>query len=90
MIHPAALFHFRLSGGHSIGRSKLLRMWSAACGSKDVAVSRVESGNSNGQTAHTYSLFGPAKDLSIYDIEVRMRDALTLALPKATFVLSRY
>ena len=90
MAHPAALFHFRLSGGHSIGRAELLRLWSGACGSKDVAVSRVESGGSHGQASHTYSLFGPTKVSATLDIETRMRDALSVALPKATFALSRY
>ena len=90
MIHPAALFHFRLSGGHSIGRLELLRMWSAVCRSKEVAVSRVESGSGEGQAAHTYSLFGPAKNLDVLEIESRMREALTVALPRATFVLTRY
>lgn len=90
MIHPAALFHFRLSGGHSIGRRELLQMWSGVCRSKDVAVSRVESGSGSGQAAHTYSLFGPAKDLNVHELETRMRDALTVALPRATFMLSRY
>jgi len=90
MTHPAALFHFRLSGGHSIGRAELLKLWSAACRSGDVAVSRVESASGFGQTGHTYSLFGPNKSLNLLDTETRMRDALAFALPKATFVLSRY
>ena len=89
MIHPAALFHFRLSGGHGIGRRELLKLWSAACRSSDIAVSRVESG-SGGQVAHTYSLFGPARSLDIHDVETRMREALSTALPKASFVLNRY
>ena len=90
MTLPAALFHFRLNGGHGIGRVELLRIWSTACCSKDVAVSRVESGSNCGQAAHTYSLFGPARILNMHDIETRMRDALVAALPKATFVLNRY
>ena len=90
MAHPAALFHFRLSGGHGIGRVELLKLWSAACHSVDVAVSRVDSGNANGGSAHTYSLFGPAKQPNIYEVEARMCESLLAALPKATFVLTRY
>lgn len=90
MTHPAALFHFRLSGGHSIGRRELLRLWSAACRSSEVAVSRVESGAGHGQVGHIYSLFGPSRIPDLHDIENRMRDALTFVLPRATFVLSRY
>ena len=90
MAHPAALFHFRLSGGHGIGRRELLRLWSAACHSSDVGVSRVESGNVSGEPAHTYSLFGPIKQLDLHEVETRMRESLMTALPKATFVLSRY
>jgi len=90
MASPAALFHFRLSGGHGIGRGELLRLWAAACRSREVSVARVESGNASGQLAHTYSLFGPAKKLDIPDVENRLRHSLAVALPKATFVLARY
>lgn len=90
MTNPAALFHFRLSGGHGIGRVELLKLWSAACRSTEVAVARTESGSAAGHPAHTYSLFGPAKKVDIHDVENRMRSSLTVALPKATFVLARY
>ncbi len=90
MPNPEALFYFRLSGGHAIGRVELLRLWTAACGSNKVAVSRVESGGRREQPAHTYSLLGPAAVPDIYAVEDRMRAALMTALPKATFVLSRY
>ena len=89
MIHPAALFHFRLSGGHGIGRRELLKLWSVACCSSDVAVSRAESRGVLGPTAHTYSLFGPTKNLDVFSVERRMREALEQALPKATIVLNR-
>jgi hypothetical protein len=84
-----ALFHFRLSADHGIGRMELLKLWSQACQSKEVTVSRVESGNGCGKT-HTYSLFGPAKNLDILNVENRMRDSLTRALPKFPVVLRRY
>ncbi|MDE1885504.1 MAG: hypothetical protein KGH92_06300 [Xanthomonadaceae bacterium] len=89
-IRPAAMFHFRLSGGHGIGRLELLKLWSAACRSSDVAVSRVESGSVMGLAAHTYSLFGPVRNLDTRDVELRMREALARTLPKATIVLNRY
>ena len=89
MANPVALFHFRLSADHGIGRIALLRLWSQACRSKEVAVNRVESGSGCGKV-HTYSLFGPAKNLDVQDTENRMRDSLSKALPKATFVLHRY
>ena len=87
MANPAAMFNFRLSGGRGIGRIELLKLWSAACHSNDVAVSRVESGGATGESAHTYSLFGPVKQLNIYEVETRMRESLMAALPTATFVL---
>ena len=90
MTNPAALFHFRLSGGHGIGRVELLKLWSDACRSSEVSVTRTESGSAAGQPAHTYSLLGPAKKVDIHEVEHRMRSSLTVALPKATFVLARY
>lgn len=90
MIHPAALFYFRLSGGHSIGRRELLKLWSVACCSSDVDVSRDESRGVSGPTAHTYSLFGPTKNLDVFNVEKRMREALERALPRATIVLNRH
>jgi len=89
MANPVALFHFRLDASHGIGRRDLLKLWSAACGSNDVAVSRVESGGGYCR-AHTYSLLGPARSVNIEDAENRMHDSLSTALPKATFVLRRY
>lgn len=89
MPTPVALFHFRLRASQGIGRIELLRLWSDACKSKEVAVNRVESGNDQGRT-HTYSLLGPTKNLNIQDVENRIRASLVKSLPKATFVLSRY
>ena len=84
-----ALFHFRLDTHHGIGRRELLKLWSAACRSDEVAVSRVESAGSSRKT-HTYSLLGSAKNVNIQDAENRIHDSLLKALPKATFVLRRY
>jgi hypothetical protein len=90
MTPSIALFHFRLSGGHGIGRAELLALWSAACRSSSVDVRRTRSGNVVGSAAYTYSLFGPAKHLDTHEVELRMRQALEKALPKAGIVLSRY
>ena len=89
MANPVALFHFRLDASHGIGRIELLKLWSAACGSNDVAVTRVESGGGYRRT-HTYSLLGPTKNVNIDDAEIRIHDSLATALPKAAFVLRRY
>jgi hypothetical protein len=84
-----ALFHFRLDTHHGIGRRELLKLWSEACRSDEVDVSRVESAGSSRKT-HTYSLLGSAKNVNIQDAENRIHDSLLKALPKATFVLRRY
>ncbi|MBR0345320.1 MAG: hypothetical protein IJI03_08680 [Rudaea sp.] len=89
MASPVALFHFRLNADHGIGRVELLKLWAQACHSTEVSVSRVESGSGSGKV-HTYSLFGPTKNLDIRDAENRMRDSLAKALPKAALVLRRY
>ena len=89
MVNPVALFHFRLGASHGIGRVQLLSLWSAACQSKEVAVSRAESGSGHGKT-HTYSLLGPPKNLNIQEVENRLHDSLVRALPKTRLVLNRY
>jgi len=89
MPTSVALFRFRLSGGRSIGRAELFNLWAAACRSREVAVSRVESAAGYGQTGHLYSLFGPARSIDLGDVEARMRNSLSAALPQASFVLMR-
>lgn len=84
-----ALFHFRLRASDGIGRVELLNLWSAACQSNEVAVTRRESGSGHGKM-HTYSLLGPSKNLNIQEVENRMRDSLIKALPKASLALSKY
>lgn len=86
---PIAVFRFRLSGGQSIGPKELRRLWAAACGSEDVSVSRVVSGQGFGEIGHTYSLCGPSRVASSPQIEERTRESLNAALPKATIVLTR-
>ena len=87
MATPVALYRFRLSSGYSIGKSELLNLWSAACRSREVAVTRVESASGFGEKGHTYSLWGSAQ-MRGPEIERRIRDSLVAALPKATIVLT--
>jgi len=88
MTTPVALFRFRLSGGQSIGAVELRRLWSAACRSDNVSVSRVAQ-SSNGEAGYMYSLCGPPRLPDGSEIEKRLRQSLTTALPKATIVLIR-
>lgn len=87
MPTPVALYRFRLASGHSIGRSELFNLWSAACRSRDVSVTRVDSTSGFGESGHTYSLWGSAQ-MRGPEIEKRIRDSLVAALPKATIVLT--
>jgi hypothetical protein len=87
MATPIAIFRFRLASGHSIGRSELFKLWSAACRSPAVSVTRVESPSGFGERGHTYSLWGSAQ-MGSPEIERRMRDSLAAALPKATIILT--
>jgi len=84
---PIALYRFRLASGHSISRTQLLNLWAAACRSRDVSVTRVESGARFGESCHTYSVWGSAQ-MRAPEIEQRLRDSLVAALPKATIVLT--
>ncbi len=83
---PIAIYRFRLSAGHSISRTELFKLWSTACRSRDVSVTRMDSASGFGERGHTYSLWGPAP-LRCPDIEKRIRDSLVAALPKAVIVL---
>lgn len=82
-----ALHRFRLTAGHSISRTQLFNLWAAACRSRDVSVTRVESGSGFGESGHTYSVWGSAQ-MRGPEIEQRLRDSLVAALPKATIVLT--
>lgn len=88
MAHHIALFRFRLSGGHSIGPAALRRLWSVACESDEVNVSRVTSNSGFGDIGHTYSLCGPPRILNLAAIETRLRRMLTEKLPSATINLT--
>lgn len=84
---PIAIFRFRLPAGQSISRTQLFNLWSAACQTREVSVTRVESASGFGESGHTYSLWGPAQ-LRCPEVERRLRDSLVAALPKAIIVLT--
>jgi len=88
MSHYIALFRFRLSQGQSIGPLALRKLWSNACGSDDVKVSRSASGPGYGTQSHTYSLCAPAKTVNLANIEVRLRRLLAETALTATLTLS--
>src|SRR5258708_21355193 len=73
MSHYIALFRFRLSEGQSIGPIALRKLWSTACGTSDVKVTRAASGPGYGAQSHTYSLCAPPKTVNLAAIEVRLR-----------------
>jgi hypothetical protein len=85
MTHHIALFSFRLTGAQSIGPAALRELWSAACESDNVRVSRVSQGN--GGRMHTYSLCAPPKTANLAAIEMRLRRLLDGALPNAAITL---
>lgn len=89
-MNHVPIFRFRLSGSHSIGRSALRRIWSAACRSDDVSVGREECGHAMyGDSAYVYSLYGPPRTPNGAEIEQRLRESLVAALPRATIAITR-
>ena len=88
MSHYIALFKFRLSEGQSIGPLALRKLWSNACGTNDVKVSRAASGPGYGAQSHTYSLCAPPKTVNLASIEVRLRKLLADAALTATLTLT--
>ena len=87
MAHHITLFQFRLSNGQSIGPAVLRRLWSQACSSDDVTVSR-HSRPFDAQ-GHTYSLCGPARTANLAGIEERLRRLLDKRAIGATTTLVR-
>ena len=85
MTHHIALFSFRLTGAQSIGPGSLRKMWSSACESDNVRVSRVSYGR--GGTAHTYSLCASPRIANLAAIEIRLRRLLEETLPSAAITL---
>lgn len=75
MSRHVPLFLFRLSNGQSIGPSALRRLWSSACGTDDVTVSRETRETGINAPVHTYTLCGPAST-NLSNIEGRLRRLL--------------
>jgi hypothetical protein len=87
MSHHVPLFLFRLSNGQSIGPSALRRLWSTACGTDDVVVSRETREGGHGAPIHTYTLCGPAS-ANLPNIEARLRRLLAETALTATITLT--
>ena len=83
MRHSVPLFLFRLNNGQSIGPSALRRLWSDACGTNDVMVSRETRDSALGAPIHTYTLSGPA-NVNVLNIEGRLRRLFADAALTAT------
>ena len=85
MTHQIALFSFRLGGGQSIGPAALRRLWSFACESDNVRVSRTPP--TQGGRVHTYALCASPKTANLPAIEMRLRRLLEESLPNAAISL---
>lgn len=83
MAHHVPLFLFRLSNGQSIGPAALRRLWSNACGTEDVVVSRQTRDSGHGAPIHTYTLSGPT-NVNVLNIEGRLRQLFADAALTAT------
>jgi hypothetical protein len=88
MANHVPLFRFRLSNGQSIGPLALRRLWSSACGSDDINVTRETRDAGHGTQSHTYSLCGPAKIANLPTIEARLRRLLDEMALTATITLT--
>ena len=89
MSNHIPLFQFRLSSGQSIGPRALRRLWSTACSSEDVTVSREVRKVGYGRQGHVYSLCGPARMADIANVEARLRSLLQENASSATVTLTR-
>ncbi|MGA9421087.1 MAG: hypothetical protein WBW61_01930 [Rhodanobacteraceae bacterium] len=73
MKDRVSLFNLRFSDGRTIGPEALRRLWSEACGSRDVAVSRTTF-ESAGRPGHRiYTLSGPRSMAGLDAVELRLR-----------------
>jgi hypothetical protein len=88
MAHYIPLFRFRLGTGQSIGPTALRRLWSTACGSDDVNVTRETRDAGYGEQSHTYSLCGPSNTANLANIEARLRRLLAATALTATITLT--
>jgi hypothetical protein len=73
MHNHVALFKFNLSSGQSIGPTALRTLWSRACESTDISVSR-QTYRAGSNTKNTYLLHASPrlKDLSLVEARLRL------------------
>lgn len=71
MHEHVPLFKFNLGNGQSIGPSALRTLWSRACESRDVSVSRQAA--RTGGTRNTYLLHASPRLKDLPSIEARLR-----------------
>jgi len=85
MAHHVTLFRVMLRNGQSIGPIALRRLWSTACGSDDVTVSREAREVAFGAAqSHSYSLCGSPKTANLQHVEARLRRMLAEMALSAT------
>lgn len=72
MDKHVALFRFKLNSGQSVGPVALRALWSRACESNDVSVSR-QASRFGGGTQTSYLLHGPANIADLRNVEQRLR-----------------
>lgn len=82
------MFRFRLSNNQTIGPVLLRKLWSAACHSDNVQVSRVPSGAGYGDRGYVYSLWAAPNTPNLHAVEVQLQRLLTETIPAATIQLT--
>lgn len=86
----APVFQFRFWDDHSIGHVALQRMWSAACNSEPVQVSRKRIGtSSSGVPKYLYCLYPPTPGVNLTLAESRMTLSLRASYPDSPVQLQR-
>ena len=84
-----AMFRFRLGENQTIGPSVLRKLWSEACSSNDVKVSRIASGFGYGEPGYIYSLWASPHTHDLRAIEVAIECRLQKLLPGVTIKLTQ-
>lgn len=87
MSEYVAMFRFRLSNGLTIGPKTLRRLWSMACCSNNVSVTRMISGPGYGDQGHVYSLWAVSSVRDLRWVETEMERLLRSCMPTATIKL---
>ena len=88
MTNHVVVFRFRLSDKQTIGPAALRELWSAACRSDDVKVSRVPSGAGYGDRGYAYSLWAAPNTSDLRIVETRLQQLLRETMPTATIKLT--